>query len=58
MQVGDLVRFKKNGMFGLVVNLVMAHLGEKRYTILWMDGHKGNSWPCWDEEIEIINESG
>jgi len=54
MQVGDLVKFKNNGMTGLVVNLVMDHLGEAMYTILWADGHKGNRWA---DELEVINAS-
>jgi len=54
VQVGDLVKFKNNGMAGLVVNLVMDHLGEAMYTILWTDGHKGNRWA---DELEIIGTS-
>ena len=52
MQVGDLVKFKNNGMLGVVVRLAMDHLGEQMYTILWTDGHKGNRW---DEELEVIS---
>ena len=54
MQVGDLVKFKNNGMLGLVVKLAMDHLGEKMYTISWTDGHVGNRWA---DELEVINAS-
>ena len=54
MKVGDLVKFKNNGMTGLIVNLVMDHLGEAMYTILWMDGHRGNRWA---DELEVLNAS-
>ncbi len=52
MKAGDLVKFKNNGMIGLVVKLLMDHLGDKMYTIVWMDGHTGNRWA---EELEVIN---
>ena len=42
MQVGDLVRFKNNGMIGLVVKLVTFELGSDMYRISWADGHVGN----------------
>jgi hypothetical protein len=54
MQIGDLVRFKNNGMTGLIVRLAMDHLGEAMYTILWADGHKGNRWA---DELEVISEN-
>jgi len=53
MQVGDLVKLKKNGMLGLVVRLSMDHLGDKMYTISWMDGHVGQ---CWGD-LEVISAS-
>ncbi len=52
MQVSDLVKFKNNGMTALVIDLVMDHLAEAMYTILWADGHKGNRWA---DELEVIS---
>ena len=52
--IGDIVRFKNNGMIGLVVNLVMDYLGDEMYAILWADGHKGNR--CADD-LEVVNAS-
>ena len=58
MQVGDLVRFltpsANNGMIGLVIREALDHLGDKMYTILWMDGYQGNRWA---DELEAINAS-
>ena len=51
MQVGDLVKFKNNGMLGLVVRLAVSLPGEKMYTISWIDGHVGNRW---DDELEVV----
>ena len=55
MQVGDLVRFKNNGMLGLIVGVVLDYLGGTMYAISWMDGHVGNRWA---DELEVINASG
>ena len=65
MQVGDLVKFKNNGMLGLVVKLTTCDLADRTgypamprgngCTILWMDGHTGKRWV--DDDLEIINES-
>ena len=52
MQVGDLVKFKNNGMLGLVVGVVLDYLGDTMYTISWMDGHTGNREA---EDLEIVN---
>ena len=61
MQVGDLVKFKNDGQLGLVVGVVLDHmgvaldhLGDTMYTISWMDGHVGNRWA---DELEVINAS-
>ena len=54
MKIGDLVKFKNNGMIGLVINVRMEHLGDRMYTIAWVDGHTGNRWA---DELELINES-
>jgi len=56
MQVGDLVKFKNNGILGLVVRIFRGPpsigLADTMYTILWMDGHRGNRWA---DELEVIN---
>jgi len=52
MQVGDLVKFKNNGMLGLVVGVVLDYLGETMYAISWMDGHTGNREA---EDLEVVN---
>ena len=52
MKVGDLVKFKNNGMIGLVVKLRMDHLGDQMYTIAWADGHVG---PRFADELEVIS---
>jgi hypothetical protein len=54
VKVGDLVKFKNNGMLGLVVKLAMVHLGDEMYTITWTDGHTG---PRWADELEVVSES-
>ena len=54
MQIGDLVKFKNNGMVGLIVKLLMDHLGDQMYTITWADGHIGNRWA---DELELISAS-
>ena len=53
MQVGDLVKFKNNGMLGLVVKTPMDRPGEM-YEISWMDGHVGNRWA---DELEVVSAS-
>ena len=57
MQVGDLVKFKNNGMIGLVVKLVRFEPrdGEHMFTISWADGHSG---PRFADELELISASG
>ena len=61
MQIGDLVKFKNNGMLGLVVKLTKCDLGDRAMsrgngcTILWMDGHTGKRWV--DDDLEVINAS-
>ena len=54
MQVGDLVKFKNNDMVGLVMKLLMDHLGDQMYTITWADGHIGNRGA---DELELISAS-
>ena len=61
MKVGDLVRFRNNGMLGLIVKVTMAALArdadavERRwYNIAWADGHTGNRLA---NELEVLNES-
>ena len=54
MNTGDLVKFKNNGMIGVVMKLVLDHLGDKMYIISWMDGHRGTRWA---DELEVINAS-
>ena len=58
MQIGDLVKFKNNGMTGLVVRVfrgpLSIGLADTMYAILWADGHKGNRWA---DELEVINAS-
>ena len=51
MQVGDLVKFKNNGMIGLVVKVVKRRMDDL-LTISWADGHVGNRWA---DELEVIN---
>ena len=53
MQVGDLVRFKNNGMVGLVVKVVKRRMDDI-LTISWADGHVG---PRYADELELINAS-
>jgi hypothetical protein len=50
MKVGDLVKFKNDGMLGLVVKLAPDNL----YTITWTDGHTG---PRRADELEVVSES-
>jgi len=55
MQVGDLVKFKNNGMIGLVVKVV--DFGDRRsrmYRVSWADGHIGNRLPS---DLEVISAS-
>tara|TARA_B100000809_G_scaffold251819_1_gene285774 strand:- start:3673 stop:3837 length:165 start_codon:yes stop_codon:yes gene_type:complete len=54
MKVGDLVKFKNNGMIGLVVKVVAFELGEHWYRISWADGHVGNRLP---DELEVVSAS-
>ena len=54
MKVGDLVKFKNNDMVGLVMKLLMDHLGDQMYTITWADGHIGNRGA---DELELISAS-
>ena len=53
MQIGDLVKFKNNGMLGLVVKLTKCDLGDRGpgYTISWMDGHTGKRWT---DDLELV----
>ena len=51
MQVGDLVRFKNNGMIGLVIKVTMAP-PKWWYKISWVDGHVGNRT---SDELEVIS---
>ena len=56
MQVGDLVKFKNNGMVGLVVKLwSFEPPGDPMFTISWADGHSG---PRFADELELISASG
>ena len=55
MKVGDLVKFKNNGMIGLVVKVVTFE--DRRgpmYRVLWADGHIGNRLPS---DLEVLNAS-
>ena len=54
MQIGDLVKFKNNGMIGLVVKVVTFEHIRDMYRVSWADGHVGNRFR---EDLEIINES-
>ena len=54
MKVGDLVKFKNNGMTGLVVGVALDYLGETMYAISWMDGHNGYREA---NDLEVINAS-
>ena len=53
MQVGDLVKFKNNGMVGLVVKVVKRRMDDI-LTISWADGHVGARFA---DELEVINAS-
>jgi hypothetical protein len=53
MQVGDLVKFKNNGMTGLIVKVVKRRMDDI-LTILWADGIVGTRYA---DELEIINAS-
>ena len=55
MNVGDLVRFKNNGMLGLVVGVVLDYLGGTMYAISWMAGHPGTREA---EDLEVVNANG
>ena len=54
MQVGDLVRFKNNGMIGLVVRVMTFEHGNDMYRVSWADGHVGNRHAA---KLELISES-
>jgi hypothetical protein len=55
MQVGDLVKHKKNGHLGLITKIEYAADGhDPMHYIWWTDGAKG---ACWKNEIEVINAS-
>jgi len=53
MKVGDLVKFKNNGMIGLVVKVVKRRMDDI-LTISWVDGHVGTRYA---DELELINAS-
>ncbi len=52
MKVGDLVRFRNNGMLGLIVKVTGSIT--RWYNIAWADGHTGNRLA---NELEVLNES-
>ena len=56
MQVGDLVKFKENGMYGIVVKLTRCDLPPRGngYTIAWADGYTGMRWA---DDLELVNAS-
>jgi hypothetical protein len=55
VQVGDLVKHKKNGHLGLITKIEYAADGhDPMHYIWWTDGAKG---ACWKNEIEVINAS-
>jgi heat shock protein HspQ len=57
MQVGDLVKHKKNGFLGIVCNIAMdphKTAVDNLYHIIWGNGAKGTHWKG---EIEVINAS-
>jgi len=59
VQVGDLVKFKNNGMIGLIVKVVtVMPLNQPSvmcmYRVSWADGHVGNRFP---EDMEVISAS-
>ena len=53
MQVGDLVKFKNNGMLGLVVKVVKRRMDDI-LTVSWADGHVGTRYA---DELEVISAS-
>ena len=55
MKIGDLIRHKQGGAFGLIVRVVEAEGGyDPLFYIKWMNRRQS---ACWSEEIEIISES-
>jgi len=52
MQVGDLVKFKNNGMLGLIVKVLTFDHGSNLYKVSWADGHVGNRF---SEDLEVIS---
>jgi len=57
MQVGDLVKHKKNGIFGIVWKIAIDPYKtniDDLYLIQWTNGAKGSHWSI---ELETISEN-
>ena len=55
MKVGDLVKHKQGGAFGLIVRIEKAEGGhDPLFYVRWTNEQQS---ACWSEEIEILNES-
>ena len=55
MKVGDLVKHKQGGAFGLIVRIEKAIGGHD--PLLYVKWANEQQSACWLEEIEILNES-
>lgn len=54
MKIGDLVKFKNNGMVGLIVKVTIFQDEMRGYRVLWADGHVGNRHGA---KLEVISAS-
>jgi len=61
VQVGDLVKHKKTGFVGLIVDCFEEGRPDARldsyimWRIHWFNGAKGS---CWGGEFEVVSETG
>lgn len=55
MQVGDLVKHKQGGAFGLIIRIEEVEGGHD--PLLYVKWPNENQSACWLEELEILNES-
>jgi len=54
MRVGDLVKFKDNGILGLIVKVLTFEHGNDMYRVSWADGHVGNRYAA---KLEVVSAS-
>lgn len=55
MQVGDLVRHKKDQQYGIIENILCFHVHAQEYAVVfWQCGSRSGMYAS---ELEVINES-